>query len=188
MVSIAQWRPSFPPGRLEALYLHWSAGDYTTVFPSYHFCITTIGGRPFVVETHDVSANMRDLSAGGTYAAHTLGRNAFAAGISVMGMAGATPVDFGLYPIGALSIDALCRVGAAIADAYNIPIDADHVMTHAEAAIIDGYFGAGEDERWDIARLHPQDGPLIPQDALDTGEELRRTIRSYCLSGNIESS
>ncbi len=149
------------------------------MFPSYHYCITFKDGEARVVETHDLRANMCDLRTGtpASYAAHTAGRNSFAAGIAVAGMHEATPYNFGRYPLREEAIQALCFVAGAIASRYCIPVDAEHVMTHAEAALIDGYFGERSEERWDIARLAARTEPLVPQDARDTGEILRAWIR-----------
>ncbi len=173
---IHQWQPNFPSGHIEAVYLHWSGNDYSTVFASYHYCIALIDGEVVVAHTHSLTENMRDVSSGGEYAAHTYGRNSYAAGVSIMGMEGATPQDFGPYPLTTGLIDGMCRVAAAIVSAYAIPIDHTHVLTHAEAAVADGYFGTGNDERWDIARLNPHPSPLDPGDAATAGDELRRRI------------
>lgn len=173
------WRPVFPQGRIESIYLHWSGGDYASTFPAYHYCILRREDGIAVAQTHDLSANMRDVALGGAYAAHTAGRNAYAAGISAMAMAGATPSDFGEYPLTPELIDGLCRVAAAIASFYRIPVDSRHVRTHAEAAIADGYFGSGHDERWDIARLRPAAAPLHASEAAQTGDELRRLVTSH---------
>lgn len=169
-----------PPGRLERIYLHWSAGDYETVYTSYHYCIAFASGVPLVVETHDLRANMRDVRIGdAAYAAHTAGRNSYAVGLAVMAMRDATPGDFGAFPLVADAVDALCAVTQAIAYAYDIPVDADHVMTHAEAAIIDGYFGAnGDGERWDIARLQASPLALTQGDARAAGDDLRARCRA----------
>jgi len=171
---------SLPRGRIERIYLHWSGGDYTTVYSSYHFCVALRAGAPVVEATHDLTANMRDLHAAeaGTYAAHTAGRNSFAAGLSVMGMRDATPSDFGNYPLTTVQIAAMCAVAAQIARAYDIPIDAEHVLTHAEAAIVDGYFGIAEEERWDIARLAPRAEMPTAEEALATGNGLRARVRA----------
>jgi hypothetical protein len=176
--SLAEWEPEFPPGRLDRIYLHWSGWDDDIVHASYHYCIARDGERLYVVHTNDLRANMRNVAEpGAPYAAHTARRNSYAAGLSVMGMRDATPHDFGAYPLRDDAIDALCAVAKRIADAYAIPADAEHVMTHAEAALIDGYFGAGADDvRWDIARLIPRPEPLAPNDARTTGDELRRRI------------
>jgi hypothetical protein len=51
------------------------------------------------------------------------------------------------------------------------------VRTHAEAALLDGYYGVhADDERWDIALLAPQARALEPRDAIETGAALRERI------------
>lgn len=175
-VRLRDWRPVCPSGELRSISLHWTAHDYEAVFPAYHFCLR--GAAEIVVaQTHDLRANMRDLraAAAGSYAAHTLGRNSWSIGIAVCGMAGAEPSDFGRYPLVPVQIDALCVVARALADAYAIPLAA--IRTHAEAAVEDGYFGAGDDDlRWDIARLAPRPEPLAEGEAAATGDALRARI------------
>jgi len=179
---LADWPAEFPEGRIERIYTHWSAHDYRSVFPAYHFCVATDDdGEIVVVNTHDPRANMRDVYAEPEqpYAQHTRGRNSFALGISIMSMEGSKPDDFGAYPLTEPLIDALCYVGAKIAAFYGVPIDADHVMSHAEAARIEGYFGTADNERWDIARLSAAPRPLVEEDAVTVGDELRRRMRAY---------
>ena len=87
----------------------------------------------------------------------------------------AQPSDFGRYPLVDAQIDALCIVARTLAEAYGIPPAA--IRTHAEAALEDGYFGAGGDElRWDIARLEPRAEPLAEREAALTGDVLRARI------------
>lgn len=177
--------PELPQGRIERIYTHWSAHDYHSVFPAYHFCITSNGdGEILVVNTHDVRENMRDVyqAPDEPYAAHTRGRNSHALGISIMAMEGATPSDFGRYPLTEPLIDGLCLLGAKLAKYYGVTIDADHVMSHAEAALHDGYFGTAPEERWDIARLRAEDRPLVPDDGRVVGEELRERMRRFLTS------
>jgi len=179
---LEEWRPQLPQGRIERIYTHWSAHDYASVFPAYHFCVATrADGKIVVVNTHDVTENMRNVydAPDDPYAAHTRGRNSYALGISIMAMEGAKPENFGKYPLTEPLIDALCKVGAYLAQYYGVPVDADHIMSHAEAAVLDGYFGTAENERWDIARLRAEPRPVVPQDAIDVGEELRRRMRSF---------
>jgi hypothetical protein len=168
----------FPPGDLRRIVLHWTAGDYRTVYPSYHFCIALDSSdRPIAVATHDLRANMRDVSARSEpYAAHTSGRNSYAIGLAICGMRDATPHDFGRFPIRADMLALFCATAARLADAYEIPIDAEHIATHAEHAVTDGYFGSGEDERWDVARLSPSSKSLEPDDARRAGDALRAMI------------
>jgi hypothetical protein len=177
--SLDAWRPDVP-GRIERIYTHWSAYDYEKVFPAYHFCVAVKPATGIVVvNTHDVRENMRDVYELPElpYAQHTRKHNSFALGISVMGMQDATPQDFGLYPLTDALIDALCVVGGRLAAFYGVPIDADHIMSHAEAGVCEGYFGTAENERWDIARLHPSPQPLEPREAIEVGNELRERMR-----------
>jgi hypothetical protein len=175
-VRLRDWRPVCPEGELRSISLHWTAHDYEAVFPAYHFCLRGVSDI-VVVQTHDLRANMRDLRSDPArpYAAHTLGRNSWSIGLAVCGMAGAEPSDFGQYPLAEAQIAALCIVARTLADAYRIPLAA--IRTHAEAALEDGYFGAGDDEtRWDIARLAPRAEPLEEREATSTGDELRARI------------
>ena len=161
---------------MRSIALHWTAGDYETVFPAYHFCLRG-ADDVFVVATHDLAANLRDLRGGSDelYAAHVAGRNSWSVGIAVCAMGGATPLDFGRWPITANQVDALARAAGVLAAAYAVPLDA--IRTHAEFALEDGYFGAGGDDcRWDIARLEPRPAPLEPREVSETGDALRRRI------------
>ncbi|MDQ6929330.1 MAG: hypothetical protein M3126_01510 [Candidatus Eremiobacteraeota bacterium] len=176
---LQDWTPQFAPGRIDRLYLHWSAGNYTDVFPAYHFCVALDeSGSVTVVQTNRIEANMREVreNPDSPYAAHTRGRNSYALGLSIMSMRAATPGDFGAYPLTPPLIDGLCAVAAELASFYDIAVDASHVMTHAEAAVADGYFGAGENERWDIARLSASAQPLEPAQATQVGNVLRTGI------------
>jgi hypothetical protein len=173
-VPVRDWQPELPAGTLQSVILHWTAGDYATVFPAYHFCLSG-ASNVLVHATHDLRANMRDLrtDAAGPYAAHTQGRNSFAAGLAVCAMRSATPSDFGFFPLRTEQVAALCAVAATLVRFYGIALDA--VRTHAEAALEDGYFGAESDDvRWDIARLEPSKAALQRSEAHAVGDELRR--------------
>lgn len=91
-------------------------------------------------------------------------------------MRGAAPSDFGSFPLRDDALALLVRTVANLCRFYRIAVDAEHVRTHAEAAVEDGYFGCGEDERWDIARLQPESVPLAAADAARAGAELRARI------------
>ena len=69
------------------------------------------------------------------------------------------------------------RIARGMADKLN-------VMTHAEAAVEDGYFGTLPEQRWDIARLTPDSRPLEPGDALQIGDELRSRIAAFTCSAS----
>jgi hypothetical protein len=161
---------------LRSVVLHWTGGDYDEIFPAYHFCLS--GASDVIVHaTHDLRANMRDLQTGspGAYAAHTQGRNSYAAGIAACAMRAATPFDFGRSPLTAHQVEALCIVAAMLVRAYDIA--PAHVRTHAEVALDDGYFGAERDDvRWDIARLEPSSELLRRAEAAAVGDRLRSRI------------
>jgi hypothetical protein len=110
----------------------------------------------------------------GPYAAHTRGRNSWSIGLAVAAMGDAIPSDFGPFPLTAAQLDGLCRVAARLAAFYHIDVAA--IRTHAEAALDDGYFGAGDDERWDIARLEPAPGALRADEVRETGAWFRARI------------
>jgi hypothetical protein len=165
-----------PEGEVRSIYLHWTAYGYDEVFAAYHFCIA----RPddvVVHHTHDLRENMRDvrLDPALPYAAHTSGRNSWALGISIAAMSGATPSDFGPSPLTVPQLDGMCEVAATLGAFYGI--DAAAIRTHAEAALADGYFGAGPGhQRWDIARLRPSPAPLEPAEATRAGDWFRERI------------
>jgi hypothetical protein len=163
------------PGDLRSISLHWTGGDYVTVYPAYHFCLA--GARELVVHhTHDLRENMRDVrdAPDEPYAAHTRGRNSWSIGLAVAAMHDARPDDFGTAPITPEQVEGLCVVAAHLARTYAIPIAA--IRTHAEAALEDGYFGDGDEQRWDIARLLPAADALVPQEATQTGDAFRARI------------
>ena len=175
-MPVRDWKPDLPSGALRAVVLHWTGGDYETTYSAYHFCLS--GATDVAIHaTHDLRANMRDVRTGGAqpYAAHTLGRNSFAAGIAICAMQAATPADFGPYPLTASQIEGMCVLTAALVRHYGIALA--EVRTHAEAALDDGYFGAsGDDLRWDIARLEASPEPLRPSDPRSLGDRLRARI------------
>lgn len=178
MDSLASFSPVRAAGRAERIFLHWSGGDYETVYDAYHWCVAQREGSIVVVQTRDPAENLRNVydEPETPYGAHVYRRNSYALGISLMAMKDATPADFGLYPVTDPLIEALCTVASRVAATYGIQITRQTVLTHAEAAVEDGYFGAGEEERWDIARLQPSQKPLTPDEAGSCGDELRSRI------------
>ena len=161
-------RPSFyqypQPVRV---YLHWTAGHYYTSFPEYHICIDADGG---IIE----SLPLTEIPQA------TWHRNTGSIAIALCCCAGATAykgdpyeVDLGEEPPTDAQIETLAQVMAAISDVFDIPIDIEHFMTHAEAADnLDGYnahdpYGPNSTcERWDLAMLHEDDEWMSGGDTL----------------------
>lgn len=134
-------------GQIHHIYLHWTAGRYEQFFDDYHL---NIDGKGNVYQTCN---QLTDLKA------HTYQRNSGAIGIALCcaldaSWTGEMP-DFGTVPPTWEQLEALCRLVALLSLVLELPIDAETVMSHCEAASRDGYGpGSGDAEtRWDLAYL-----------------------------------
>lgn len=144
------WRQAVNLGRDPKTYLHWTAGAYDADYPDYHFSIHADGS---VVQTHDL---LTPISA-------TYMRNSGSVSVALDCCADAVAYagggcDLGNYPPTSAQIECLAQVTAVIAEALGVPVDLQHVMTHAEAADnmdgiypCDPYGPAHTCERWDLA-------------------------------------
>lgn len=131
------------------IYLHWSAGRYDQIFNDYHINIL---GNPDgeVYFTTDDLAEVKS---------HTWKRNTGAIGITLACAFGASsPERMGDYPPTAQQIESMAQVIAILSGILDIPITKDFVMTHAEAADLDGYGPETTVERWDLWKLKDSDG------------------------------
>ena len=116
-------------GKIKMIYLHWTAGQHITNHierADYHICI--LGDGRIEIECDDLT-ELRT---------HTWHRNTGAIGIALCCGLGATAnnvynADFGSYPI-------------------VLPIDKNCIMTHCEAALLDGYgpYSGDPETRWDL--------------------------------------
>lgn len=150
--ALQEARPSFYQYPFPVkVYIHWTAGHYGQAYDDYHFCID-----------HDGSIeNTRALTEVPTATYH---RNTGSIAIALCCCAGATAykgdpyeVDLGEEPPTDAQIETCSQIMAAISDVFDIPVDVDHFMTHAEAANFDGYGPDTTCERWDLAVLHDGD-------------------------------
>ena len=142
-------------GKVHKLYLHWTAGHYDSKFEDYHFNIT--GNGDIYVSTDDLTDIL----------SHTWHRNTASVGIALCCCCDARiyadgTFAFGTEPPTRVQIEAMSMLVALLTELWNIPLDAEHVMTHAEAADLDGYgprmMGTPEFEKWDLWRLPDYDG------------------------------
>ncbi|NCC85390.1 MAG: N-acetylmuramoyl-L-alanine amidase [Clostridia bacterium] len=142
-------------GSIDRLYIHWTAGHYDSVFDDYHINIT--GAGETYLSTDDLTAVL----------AHTWHRNTGAIGIALCCCVDATincdgTFSFGSEPPTDLQIEKTAQVIAVLADVLGLPIDAEHVMTHAEVGDLDGYgpaeIGTKDFEKWDLWQLIDYDG------------------------------
>ena len=110
------------------IYMHWSAGTYDQVHKDYHINIKGDGTvycvQNKLLDPYDFT-EVRD---------HTYKRNEGSIGVSLCCCGG----DFGKgglgpYPPTPVQIETMARVCCLLADALEIPIDKNHIMTHGEA-------------------------------------------------------
>jgi hypothetical protein len=94
----------------------------------------------------------------------------------------ATPENLGKEPPTDAQIEATAEVVAVLARVLNIPITQLRIMTHAEAAAIDGYaLGSGSGQsKWDLSFLKQGDEPG------SGGKKLRDMAIHYQKSGKID--
>lgn len=139
------------------IYLHWTAGRYGQVYPDYHISID-YDGRIYLPN------NCKDLT---QYRVHTWRRNTGAVAVALCGCYDATAndgydADFGSEPVTAAQIEAMSLVVATLCKHGNIPLR--NVLTHCEAAQIDGYgpYSGDPETRWDLWYLPDYDGVMRP--------------------------
>ena len=147
-------------GSVNRIYLHWSAGRYGQFFSDYHINIDANGSLYTDMDS------LTDLKY------HTWHRNTGAIGIALAACYGATItsdgcIDYGDYPPTSEQIDMMGKVVAKLCIEIGIPLE--NVLTHAEAADIDGYGlnGPDPDMRWDL---------------YGRGDEIRAIARNYMTS------
>jgi hypothetical protein len=134
----AIWAEARLVGRDVKLFLHWSAGHYGQFFDDYHINIDHDGSM--YVSTH----NLAEVKT------HTWHRNTGAIGIALACCYNANTNDFGPEPPTDMQIEAMAQVVAVLCKVLDLTVDAERVMTHAEAADLDDYGPATTCERWDL--------------------------------------
>ena len=155
-------------GKIKHIYLHWTAGRYDQFFDDYHL---NIDGNGKVYHTCASLDERKD---------HTYQRNSGSIGITLCcaldaSWQGEKP-DLGSYPPTTLQLVALAKVVAVLCAGLGLSLDAEAVMTHAEAACADGYGpGSGDSEtRWDLYWVPNSGGGLI-----EGGDFIRQLAQHY---------
>lgn len=149
------WNGARSLGRDVKLYIHWTGGRYNQTFSDYHINITG-EGRCFI--STDNFAEVKNA---------TYMRNTGSIAITLCCALDAIgPDNLGQYPPTEAQINAVSQIVCILADALDLTIDADRVMTHAEAADnLDGLYthdDYGPDstcERWDLWVLREGEEP-----------------------------
>ena len=132
-------------GQIDKIYLHWSACHYGSFFSDYHINIDADGS--IHISTNDMTEKL----------AHTWRRNTGAIGIAMACCYNATSNDLGEEAPTAEQVESMAKVIAVLSYALQLEITPGNIMTHAEAADLDGYGPATTCERWDLAILQNGD-------------------------------
>ena len=155
-------------GKIKHIYLHWTAGRYEQFFDDYHLNIDGDG------KVYRTCSSLDELKA------HTYKRNSGAIGITLCcaldaSWQGEVP-DLGSCPPTTLQLVALAKVVAVLCVGLGLALDEGAVMTHAEAALADGYgAGSGDSEtRWDLYWVLNGEGKLIRG-----GDHIRQLAQYY---------
>ena len=132
-------------GKINRIYLHWTAGHYDDVYDDYHINIGAGG------ELYLTCEDFTELKA------HTWRRNTGSIGIAMCCAAGASAIrgsktDFGKEPPTQQQIEAMAKTVAVLTYVLGLEIKLLTVTTHCEAALFDGYgpHSGDPDTRWDL--------------------------------------
>ncbi|EAX47486.1 hypothetical protein TcarDRAFT_1221 [Thermosinus carboxydivorans Nor1] len=134
-------------GEIDRIFLHWSAGHYGQPYPDYHINIDKEG------EIYTPVESLTEVLP------HTWRQNTGSVGVALLCCAYATSNDLGPEPPTELQIECMAQIIAILCRELGLPIDYDHVRTHAEQANIDSYGPDTTWERWDLWFLHNGDEP-----------------------------
>ena len=124
--------------RIAQIYLHWTAGRYGQVYDDYHLNI-------------DADRNSGSIGI------------ALCCGLGAQANHG-YDADLGQFSPTAAQTDKLAQVVAVLAKGLELSLQPSNVMTHCEAALLDGYgpYSGDVETRWDLwyMRDSPGDGVL----------------------------
>ena len=151
--------------RISQIYLHWTAGRYGQLYDDYHFNIDADG------------TVYRTSSSLSQYKSHTWRRNSGSIAVALCCGLGAQANHGYDADLGQFAPTAVQTV-ALLVTALGLQLTIDTVMTHCEAALLDGYgpYSGDAETRWDLwyMRDSPGDGQMKPG-----GDILRGKARWY---------
>ncbi len=156
------------------VFLHWAASKYNGASPSYH---ATVQGSGKVIKTRDYNT-----FGGG----HTHGQNSEGIGLSLAAMAGASPENFGQYPVKSIQYENMAKLAAKILTSWGHNasyVNDKTVPTHAEAGRDfpgDNYgpkAWGGDGNKWDLWKLYQGDATG------SGGPKIRNMIKRHMSNG-----
>lgn len=157
--------------RIAQIYLHWTAGRYGQVYDDYHLNIDADG------TIYCTCSSLTEQKS------HTWKRNSGSIGIALCCGLGAQAnhgydADLGQFAPTAVQTEKMAQTVALLVTALGLQLTIDTVMTHCEAALLDGYgpYSGDAETRWDLwyMRDSPGDGQMKPG-----GDILRGKARWY---------
>jgi hypothetical protein len=178
-------------GKINKVYLHWSAGHYSQFFSDYHLLIDSDGSLYVTVS---------DLS---TYLPATYMRNSGSIALAALCAYAAHSCDnLGAEPPTKAQIECIAQVMALCAQELGLSMDINHFLTHSEAGdnldgenpgyesngCPDGIYGpsplpdgspGGDTERWDFWAVEVGDSPW-------SGGEILRGKAAWYIQNGIE--
>ncbi|MEL1232846.1 MAG: transglycosylase SLT domain-containing protein, partial [Candidatus Neomarinimicrobiota bacterium] len=160
----------FNPGKGDTsrrIFLHWTAGDYSTPYSNYH--TTFLGDGTPVRTTENYGINKSN---------HTGGANQGSVGLSIAAMASGKEHNFGSYPPKDAQLQAMALEAGSLAKAWGwseSTID-KNVMTHGEwerHATSTGKL-PGSPQRWDLDKVFSAKEKIGAG-----GDYMRKLIKKY---------
>ena len=140
-------------GSIKRIFLHWTAGHYGQYFDDYHLNIDRNG------ELYCTCHSLTEKKP------HTWQRNTGSVGVTLCCAYNAqfnSKPNLGAEPPTPQQLRSLAWVIAFLCLGLELPIDYEHVTTHAEIAIKDHYgpFSGDNDLRWDLYTLPDIEGDV----------------------------
>ena len=155
-------------GSIHHIYLHWTAGRYHQFFDDYHLNVDEDG------QVYCTCHTLKERKA------HTYKRNTGSVGIALCCALDAswtaTMPQFGTMPPTLRQLNSMAWIVAILCTELGLDINSNTVMTHGEAAYMDGYGpGSGDPEtRWDLFWVQDEHG-----DFRQGGVYVRELARQY---------
>lgn len=161
------------PCQMSRVVVHWTAGGPdVSAIDREHYHIIIDQSNNLARGDHSISDNVN--TGDDDYAAHTLGCNTGAIGISLCGMVNAVerPFRSGPAPIKQAQWETAARVVAELLKFYKIPLTEKTVLQHGE---VQKTLGIAQRGKWDCMVL-PWDLKVTPAQA---GQLFRTEVRKH---------
>ena len=155
--------------KMTRVHLHWTGGNHkASSYDKQHYHVLIEGDGTVIRGKPSITLNSPPTKPG--YAAHTLGANSGAIGLSLCCMAEAIerPFKAGRAPLTKIQWDRASSAAAELCKRYDIRVTPKTVLSHAE---VQANLGIRQKNKWDVA--------ILPFDrAFDTARECGDRFRA----------